>query len=469
MLNALVHRHGGRTIGLGLFFLSTLAYRSENQDVFGLWSWPYLVIVMTAGVLFFGSVLHSWTHTRRRKLNEEHATIGSVCREIALLTWGSGYFLNGLDAPTNWGQIADLNAFGSSNPLAALLFWGALLLAILGFADRVIPGGRASRQGAIILAVWITTLILLLIEGGLRVSAIVAPRPQGYPTYTTALWSRKFTVVNHEGFRDVDHARGSSEAHRRLLVVGDSLAVGWGLNRTADRFGEQLTRQLTQRTGVEWEALNASRGDTDTLTHIEYLKTMQAYRPNVILLLYAFNDIDYIAQVTPRTGPSEHGSSLLNRISPLRLLFMNLFLFQEMYVRLRVLTYSTSPGDNDPYEDDGLLDAHFRDLTRFVSVASTSSTVVAIVPFDIKVGASTVVRQRYEHFIQAATAHGLPIWRAGQEVFSSHAYKDLIVNKLDSHPNELAHRLLADTIANRVQIALGGKSDLFALRPQPGQ
>jgi hypothetical protein len=151
--------------------------------------------------------------------------------------WGIGYFVNALDVPGNWGQFADLNIFGSSNPIAALLLWGGLLLAMLALAGIVVPQGRASKWGAIILAIWVMGTVLTLIEGGIRVSAIIAPQPQGYPTYTTALWSRTFASVNQAGFRDVEHDRAKSEARKRLLVVGDSLAYGWGLNRSEDRFG----------------------------------------------------------------------------------------------------------------------------------------------------------------------------------------------------------------------------------------
>ena len=71
--------------------------------------------------------------------------------------------------------------------------------------------------------------------------------------------------------------------------------------------------------------------------------------------------------------------------------------------------------------------------------------------------ASPVLSKRYEHFVQMAIAHGLPIWSAGSELFAKHPYKALIVNKLDSHPNALAHRLLADGIVARLQTSFHGE------------
>jgi GDSL-like Lipase/Acylhydrolase family len=454
-----VQCHLGRTIGLALFFLASLAYRSQNPAVLGIWSWPYLIIVSTAGALLFASVMHSWTCRRHVQLRREDPSLQSVCVDLAILLWGSGYVFNGFEAARNWGQIADLNFFGSSNPPAVLLFWGAMLTALLSLAGTVVFLGRTSRVGSGMVAIWVTVMVLLVAEGGLRLWAVLAPQPQGYPTYTTALWSRKFASLNQLGFRDAEHTALKSPDVKRLLIVGDSLAFGWGITNTDDRFGEQLAAHLRKQTATNWEVLNASLGDTDTLTHIQYLQTMQRYQPDVILLLYAFNDIDYVMPVTPREGPSEPMTGLRDRLSPVRLLFTNCFLFQEVYVRLRMLAYQASSASEgqayeDPYHDNAILDRHLQDVSRLVSLASRTGAIVAIVPFDIKIAASPPHRRRYEHFVQAAMAQGLPVWSAGPEVFARYAYKDLIVNKLDSHPNALAHQLLASCIADKLSIAV---------------
>ncbi len=460
-----VHYHLGRTIGLALFFLASFAYRSQNPVVFGVWSWPYTIIVVTAGALFLGSVIDSWRCSRQVQPRQEESSLQSVCADLAFLLWGSGYALNGFEAARNWGQVADLNLFGSSNPPAIMLLWGAMFTAWLSLAKAVVSLRRASRIGAGIVAVWVTVIVLLVAEGGLRLWALIAPQPQGYPTYTTALWGRKFASLNKLGFRDAEHTAQKSHDMKRLLIVGDSLAFGWGVQSTDDRFGEQLAEHLKKQSVANWEVLNASLGDTDTLTHIQYLQTMQSYQPDVILLLYAFNDIDYVVPVTPRDGPSEPMTSLRDRLSPVRLLFTNCFLFQEVYVRLRMLAYQTlAAGEGqayeDPYHDDAILNRHLQDVSLFVSLASRTGAIVAIVPFDIKIAASPAHRRRYEHFVQAVMAHGLPVWSAGPEVFARYAYKDLIVNKLDSHPNALAHRLLATRIADKLSIAVQDEDQL---------
>ncbi len=454
MGHALLDARIGRTVGLGLFFLGTLAYRSEHAVIWGRWSCPYIAIILTAGALFLLSLRHSWMC--RRQPNPSRATVSlrSVCLDAAILFWATGYIVNGFEAPRNWGQIADANVFGSSIPAAALLLWAGLLAAVLSLAEIVVPRGRTSRAGAVLLAAWLTAVLLTFMEGGLRVWSILAAEPQGYPTYATAMWVRRFVAYNTAGFRDGEHSQTPVVGQHRLLIVGDSLAFGWGLKHPEDRFGEQLAARLQRETGFGWEVMNASHGDTHTLTHIRFLQSMKQYKPDVVLLLYAFNDIDYLVSVTPREGPSEHMQGIMNRLNPTHILFANLFAFQELYVRLRVLGYQLSVDSESPYSQDAVLERHFEDLDRFVALASSLGTTVAIVPFDIRVAASQPISEQYYHFIRAAQAYGLPIWPAGPKVFSTYSYKDLVVNKLDSHPNAVAHQLLAAHIARPLQLAL---------------
>jgi hypothetical protein len=459
MGHALLHARIGRTVGLGLFFIGTLAYRSEHAVIWGRWSLPYMAIIVTAGALFLLSLRHSWVRGQQPNPSRATVSLQSMCLDAAILFWAIGYILNGFEAPRNWGQVADANVFGSSSPVAAMLMWASLLAAVLSLAETVVPRGRTSRAGAVLLAVWLTVVVLVFGEGGLRLWSIATPEPQGYPTYATAMWARKYVIYNQAGFRDGDHAQAPTADERRLLVVGDSLAFGWGLKRPEDRFGEQLAIRLHGQTGSAWEVMNASLGDTHTLTHIRFLQSMQQYKADVVLLLYAFNDIDYLVSVTPREGPSEHMQGIIDRLNPTRILFANLFAFQELYVRLRILGYQLSADPESPYRQDAVLERHFQDLDRFVTLASSHGNVVAIIPFDIRVAASQSISEQYWHFVHAAQAYGLPIWPAGPEIFDTYSFKNLVVNKLDSHPNALAHQLLADYITRPLQLALVKAAD----------
>ena len=56
--------------------------------------------------------------------------------------------------------------------------------------------------------------------------------------------------------------------------------------------------------------------------------------------------------------------------------------------------------------------------------------------------------ERYRRFEQAAVAHGIPVWSL-ETAFDGHAWPELVVNRLDNHPNELSNALMARAIAER--------------------
>ena len=129
---------------------------------------------------------------------------------------------------------------------------------------------------------------------------------------------RRYVKLNPEGFRDAPHAPVATPGTRRLLLVGDSVAFGWGIVRSEDRLGEQLAERLRASTGQKWELLNASRPDTNTLDHIGFLERMVSYHPDVVALLYVFNDINYLEPAVDE-GRLMGRASESSRFDPLRI------------------------------------------------------------------------------------------------------------------------------------------------------
>ena len=130
-----------------------------------------------------------------------------------------------------------------------------------------------------------------------------------------------------------------SQAGRLLAVVGDSYAFGWGIRDAADRFGERLVRTLNQDTTEKWRLVNASVGNRHTLQEFALMDSVMRFSPDVVILLYVFNDIDYLSPPDSQVAWANHGKSFASRLAPIRLLFLNSYLFQELLVRFRQLTY----------------------------------------------------------------------------------------------------------------------------------
>ncbi len=351
------------------------------------------------------------------------------------------------------GRVLRVNFFGSLFPPAAALDWVALVLFFLAGVFAVSQrGGRWIKLGLVVGSI---LFLALLSEGLARVKAVVAPETQGFPTYSTELWMRRYVELNPEGFRDAAHALVATPGTHRLLLVGDSVAFGWGIARSEDRLGEQLAERLRARTGQKWEVLNASRPDTNTLDHIGFLEGMMPYHPDVVALLYVFNDINYLEPAVDEARLMGRASES-SRFDPLRICFQNFYAFQEVLVRARFAYYSMH-GDTrpDPYLNPALLARHFVDLVRFQSIAMRDGALFELIPINLESLLAPKHRDRYRLFLQQASAARLPTCSL-EGAFDGSSFRDLTVNVMDNHANERANRLAADVVAGCLAQRLEG-------------
>ena len=430
----------GTSLGFALFAFSLPLYRSHTgHSILGIWSYPFFALV---AVTYLG--LASWVFRTlrpdRMSTWSAHSKGAVASFELGVLLWGIAYFISALDDRKNAGRVTNLDFVGSIAPIPSILEWLALCLWALAALLAIMPRFKDRRDG-IAVSVAATVFTLLAVEGGLRVFFAIAPMTQGFPTYAGELWARRYVSLNSEGFRDAEHSKAVDPSVLRLLVVGDSFAYGEGIKRTADRFGEQVTGRLVEATGKPWMSMNASRGGTHTLDHIEFLRRMLPYRPRLVVLLYVFNDIDYLFQVTPDWKAS--------RYSPVGVLYSNSHLFQQVYMLFKRVAGARIDGVA-AYEDDKLVSRHLVDVKRFVTLAADHGASVFVVPIDASVARSGGLRPGHRNFVRLAEEAEIPLIPA-LEVFKGAEYDGLIVNWLDLHPNERAYRIAATHVADELR------------------
>lgn len=460
--DALLDRGWGKVLGLALFLAGLLQYRSyANRPIFGLWSYSFFAVILLATLAVIVSVIHT---LKTKNAPTHEARLSSRSLALATLLWGGGYVISAMDEPDNGARIVDFNVIGSVHPAAVVFEWGALACAVVALVQTLWLFRRHSwgRVGLMALPL---AAVLVSAEGLARIVAVIDPEPQGFPTYRSKQWERRYVELNSLGFRDSEHTLAAEPNVRRLLIIGDSYAFGWGLKHREDRFGEKLGARLAEMTGTKWEVMTACRPDTHTLVHLDFMRQMLPYRPDLVILLYVFNDIDYLAMVTPREGQSERPRSLWEHVDPIRLLYRNLYLFQEMYIRARQLDVSAwvfaqreKAQPQDPYWNQAFLAQHLQDVSKLVNLAAEAAAKMVIVPFDVAITEHQGLQQRYGHFVNQAVMAGIPTWPASG-AFTGYTFDQLTVNRLDRHPNELANRLLAEFVSDRAVAILNERQE----------
>jgi len=99
--------------------------------------------------------------------------------------------------------------------------------------------------------------------------------------------------MNSQGLRDYEYSFSKSPETYRIMMLGDSTTLGWGvpLEVTVPKL---LERELSEgRTpGIDrLEALNAGVGNYNTVQEVAYYETIgKAFDPDFVILMFFIND-----------------------------------------------------------------------------------------------------------------------------------------------------------------------------------
>jgi GDSL-like Lipase/Acylhydrolase family len=106
--------------------------------------------------------------------------------------------------------------------------------------------------------------------------------------------------INSQGLRDREYLLAKPAGVYRVLMLGDSTTLGWGVN--ADQTAAKvLERQL----GPQFEVINTGVGNYGTVQEFTYYKTRgRLFHPDLVILQYFIND--------PEPVPGLKGGFLLD-------------------------------------------------------------------------------------------------------------------------------------------------------------
>jgi len=170
-----------------------------------------------------------------------------------------------------------------------LVFWlivlviGALLVG--GAVQKRVP--RLRRIAGGLLASYVTTLLIL--AGTEAYFRFVFAQSSNIIDFATLNWLDRHWHTNSWGFRDREWQAPDYAGKQTVVVLGDSFGAGWGLPDTADRFSDVLGQKL----GDGYAVMNAAVYGTSTPEQLDILKKFPVQKPDVVILQYFLNDINY--------------------------------------------------------------------------------------------------------------------------------------------------------------------------------
>lgn len=322
--------------------------------------------------------------------------------------------------------------------LLTLLFFGGTSAHARDVAGRL---GRSKLTGIL---VTLTTIVILFwgIEAYLRVFYITTDAfgftAMNYHWYQNFGWGQN----NSLGFRDRE-PKPEADDLIRVGILGDSFAMGHGINDINATFGQLLEDDLP--TNFDVNVIAQSGWDTNV-----QLFELNRYplTPDIVVLSYYLNDIDFqLAEMN--ANPDDvfdfPDSPIVNWF------VLNFFGPNYVYYNLTQFTSQQRTGDflTDllaAYEDDDLWSRQAQLLYEIVLwTRDHDAQLIALLwPHLTAVESSQPAMQQLTAFF---AEQGVTVVDMTEAVRANLGNPALIVNNFDTHPGPLAQRLAADALS----------------------
>ncbi len=295
------------------------------------------------------------------------------------------------------------------------------------------------------------TTVLLIFWGAEAYLRIFYITTDGYGfTAMNYWWYQNFyyPYKNSLGYRDYE-PKPDAPGLTRIAIVGDSFTAGHGISNIDDTFPQVLEKEL----GDNYDVNTVAQSGWDTDAEVGYLgayyDNIKPRLPQVVVLSYYLNDVDYILFRDPATNPnSVFAFQDLN--TPVGWFVLNFFVPNYIYYNIAQFT---SPQKNTNFTDI-LIRAHLDDkvwneqqgnLQKFYqwTIDHNAKLIILLWPQLAAIKESQPALQRVRDFfkdkpnVQIADI---------STVLEGKPTLDLLVNRFDSHPSIEANKLAADML-----------------------
>jgi hypothetical protein len=324
----------------------------------------------------------------------------------------------------------------------ALIFaglWGLILLTAYGVDEAQLRAmgaklGSSRLAGAMVM---LTTIVLLLIgaETWMRLFYITTDgygfTAMNYHWYKNFYWGH----YNSLGYRDDEPL---ADAETRLIVLGDSFAMGHGINNIDETFPQLLEQQL----GAGFDVNVVAQSGWDSDIEIYYLDEYPL-RPDIVILSYYLNDIDHLL-----TDPSQNPDNAFDFPDNPVASWVILNFFVPNYIYYNLLQFTSQARATD--FTNRLVDAHMDDdlwaqqawhlnAIHEWTQQHNARLVVLLWPQIAAVEQSIPATDRIRDFF---LERAVTVVNMADHLIDRNP-RDMIVNRFDTHPGVAAQRLAA--------------------------
>jgi len=246
--------------------------------------------------------------------------------------------------------------------------------------------------------------------------------------------------INELGVRD-DPILPKRNEEYRILVLGDSVAFGWGVAQD-QIFTSRLQRILTERTQRLIRVINTGVGGYNTVQQNTFFKSHGlSLTPDMVILVYVTNDVE------TNEGPFDPWSSRsLRGKSPPEII--NLLLGKSWLFRLVHHVHQHRRGEKTELESYRRLRETPGWLASMRALRDMSDTCNNIkIPLNVfyfrwkATSYSRALLEDVKKSVSSNKVQDMSDWFMGRN------FKQYVNSTVDPHPNSQGHKIIADNIA----------------------
>jgi hypothetical protein len=258
--------------------------------------------------------------------------------------------------------------------------------------------------------------------------------------------------TNSAGFRGPEYSLDPAPGNFRIVLIGDSFAMGWMTDEDAT-YAMRVEGMLNEAsTRTHFEVLNLGLGGLNTRLAVNRLHRIGLpYQPDLIVYGFTVNDIE---------SPKEFGTRGGRESDPLRAEWLRFAdsssrLLQIMWprwvsVRYKILHQPGSYGDRLHrwyFEEPDKWQRVTTGLDRLAAIGEDRRICIEVLIHTkmVQFGFFHPFVPIYDRVEKAAAARGLFATQS-YPAFRWQSSKKLRISSLDDHPNEAGHRILAEVL-----------------------
>lgn len=337
-------------------------------------------------------------------------------------------------------------ASGVFGYLLDYIFWWVLFLSIVAhtwcffrfFPRKQYPRTALILGNALVFAVILGT-VAIVAESYLRFYSV---RTDAFGVSLPARrWFFLYTDLNSLGYRDREWEHPKPAGVRRIAFLGDSFTYGWGIKNPADRFGDQVAARLAA--GVE--GLNVAKPGWGTRDMVKpVIEVIERFGVDEVVYCHVPNDIEphvpIIAEFDPTRPPEPR---LINPDSSPLLDY----LYRRVYLPRVPSVQRYFDWLAKGYADPQVWDMQKRSLTELIAACRERGVQLRVVllPYMATNGEAFSTERVHRQVTDFVRSQGVETLNLAPATAGIPPGK-LIVNALDPHPNEEAHRIFAGRI-----------------------